>query len=125
MIICMNSTHLKPKIPMTKNFVFVFLALLILTACSIVLTNLENEKNHIQYETFSTKNGWGYNILMNNKIVIHQQMIPAANIEKGFNSKEEAAKVAMLVITKIRMKKFPGLTAAEVQTLISENGFKH
>jgi len=110
---------------MTKNFVFVFLALLILTASSIVLTNLENEKNHIQYETFSTKNGWGYNILMNNKIVIHQQMIPAANIEKGFNSKEEAAKVAMLVITKIRMKKFPGLTAAEVQTLISENGFKH
>lgn len=46
--------------------------------------------------------GYGYDILNDGKIMVHQPHIPAVNGMKGFSSKEEAEKAGSLMLTKIQ-----------------------
>src|SRR5665213_997255 len=40
--------------------------------------------------TFKTGNGWGYSILVDNKVYIRQAVIPAVEGDAGFSSDEDA-----------------------------------
>jgi hypothetical protein len=50
----------------------------------------------------SAGNSFGYEIQIQDKVIIRQQSIPGAPGTKGFDKKEDAEKVAALVIIKMR-----------------------
>jgi len=52
-------------------------------------------------------NTWGYDILANGKLLIHQPGIPAVPGNRGFRNQAAAERVAQLVIRKIRKGEMP------------------
>ena len=56
----------------------------------------------ITAKTFKVDSGWGYDIFVGGKLYIHQPNIPAVSGDKGFIEEEYAAKIAWLVIEKIK-----------------------
>jgi hypothetical protein len=52
-------------------------------------------------------NTWGYDILVNNHLKIHQPSIPGQPGNEGFKTKEGAEKVAKLVIKKMKKGEMP------------------
>ena len=58
-------------------------------------------------------NTWGYDILSDNKVIIHQPCIPAVTGNEGFKTKEGAEKVAKLVIEKMKKGEMPPSIDAE------------
>ncbi len=78
------------------------------------------QKENIQLQTFKTATGWGYEILKDDKVYIHQEIIPAIEGFKSFITKEEAEKVGNLVIQKIKNKQgggLPQITNEEIDSL--------
>jgi Domain of unknown function (DUF4907) len=66
----------------------------------------------------SEQNTFGYDILDYNRPMIHQPTIPAMPGNKGFATKEDAAKLARLVIQKINKKIMPpSVTPQELKNL--------
>ncbi len=65
-------------------------------------------KNQLRYVIINNgKTGFGYDILDQNRIIIHQPSVPGLQGNKGFSTKEDAAKVARLVIKKINKNIMP------------------
>lgn len=61
--------------------------------------------------------GFGYDISVNGKVLVHQPNIPTIAGNKGFPTEQNARKVANLVIQKIKENQIPpSLTADEVKT---------
>ena len=58
-------------------------------------------------------NTWGYNILVDNKLTIHQPSIPSLPGNEGFKTKESSEKVAKLVIKKMKKGEMPPSIDAE------------
>ena len=52
-------------------------------------------------------NTWGYDILIDNRLTIHQPSIPSLPGNEGFKTKEGAEKVAKLVIKKMKKGEMP------------------
>lgn len=84
----------------------------------------ENDRrNQIEYTqiktaVFESQAGWGYEIIIDDKIYIHQSYIPAISGTKSFSSKNDALKVAEYVATKIKKyHKLPSLTYNELDSL--------
>jgi hypothetical protein len=50
---------------------------------------------------------FGYDIFLNEKLLVHQPHIPALPGNKGFSTKERAQKVAEFVVKKIRKNEMP------------------
>ncbi len=50
---------------------------------------------------------FGYDIFQNNRIFIHQLSVPAISGNKGFPTKTDAEKVAILVVQKLRQNIMP------------------
>lgn len=64
---------------------------------------------------------FGYDILMNGKVMIHQPNIPGMPGLKGFINKEDAAKVADLVIGKLKNNQMPPtVTTEELEDIMAE-----
>jgi hypothetical protein len=73
------------------------------------------EKNAaLSYELISAANNtWGYDILSNNKLTIHQPTIPGQSGNEGFKTKEAAQKVAELVVEKMKKGEMPPTVTQE------------
>jgi len=80
-----------------------------------------SEKSSIQSKTFINNDslgGWGYDIMFSGSTYIHQTNVPAISGTRGFNSKEDAQKVADLVISKIKKSSMPpSITLKELDSL--------
>ena len=61
--------------------------------------------------------GWGYEILVDHKVFIHQEYIPAIAGKKSFLNKEDAMKTAALAIGKLVKGKQPSITIADLTAL--------
>ncbi len=85
----------------TKTLLFFLLSVCIFSC------KPKQKDSNIEYLTFEVENGWGYDIKINQKTFIHQDVIPAINKSIPFNSKEDAEKVAKLIIEKIKKKEMP------------------
>lgn len=79
--------------------------------------NRQHERLKVEVKPFKTNNGWGYNIMVDNKIFIHQENIPAFAGNQSFTSKDDAIKTANLVIKKLVAGNFPSLSAEEIMGL--------
>lgn len=76
-----------------------------------------NQEESIRKKTFHVDNGFGYLIISEEKILIKQSYIPAIQENKPFYSKEDADKVANLVINKLQNKTSPTVSLKELTTL--------
>jgi hypothetical protein len=73
----------------------------------------------ITYQLISgINNTWGYDILVDNKLTIHQPSVPSLPGNEGFKTKEGAEKVAKLVIEKMKKGEMPpSIDADELKKL--------
>ncbi|TRZ72145.1 MAG: DUF4907 domain-containing protein [Bacteroidetes bacterium] len=63
-------------------------------------------------------NTWGYDILVDNKLTVHQTSIPSLPGNEGFKTKEGAEKVAKLIIKKMKKGEMPpSIDAKEMKKL--------
>lgn len=77
------------------------------------------KKEHVMVELhpIQTPKGWGYDILADGRIFIHQPVIPAIPGDTGFRTKEDALAVGQKVYDRIMAGKMPMVTAKEVQAM--------
>lgn len=63
---------------------------------------------HLEYFIINTEQGtYGYDVFADGKMVIHQTTIPGRPGNLGFKTKDDAAKVAEMVLGKIRQGQMP------------------
>jgi hypothetical protein len=101
----MISKNIIPKLGI--SFIFIIQILLVITE--------KKARLPFSYATFKTQTGWGYNILVDNKIFIHQDKIPVFEKDVSFNSENDAKKTAELILTKLKTGKQPSITSFELQ----------
>ena len=53
------------------------------------------------------KHTYGYDVFADGRLMIHQTSVPALPSNEGFQTKEDATKVALLVIAKIKKGEMP------------------
>lgn len=100
-----------------KNWIYILLAFSIIFFVVTRFTNNHKGEAYVTSKTFYTDSlGWGYEILVNNKRLIRQEIIPVVSGRKGFVSEAEAATVAKLVIRKMSTTKFPTVTQQELDS---------
>jgi hypothetical protein len=128
--------------PINKSFLFIvlFQAGIFISACTQSTTETDSavtppvqspavgynpyEKSEITVEVFkvdslenSGSTGWGYDILINGQLYIHQPNIPAVMGNNGFSSEEKAREAGELIISKIRNNILPpAVTVEELET---------
>lgn len=114
----------------------VFLLLLSLVACQAAPkkeknTNSEKKPLHnsssrkinqgtqtYEISTLLNPNGWSYQIRKDGKLLIDQPTIPGRPGNSGFQTEEDAIKVAELVKFKLLAKEFPpSISEADLQNL--------
>ena len=105
---------------MTKfnNLIVIGAALIISAAIWIVMLNKDTKRKKITATIFQGLNGWGYDILVNDKLFIHQESIPAQLGKTGFTEKKQAEKTARLIINKMERGELPTVTTFELEQII-------
>jgi hypothetical protein len=81
--------------------------------------NVDDKKDLIPItsQTFKTADGWGYNIMVDNKLFIKQATIPVVEGNKSFATEQDAEKVGTLVLNKIKQHQKPSVQKTELQAL--------
>ena len=109
-------------ITITKHNLIV-IAVSILIAAAIPLLYDSAKGNDISYKTFHKDAGWGYDIIVNGKLFIHQESIPAIPQKKEFPTETEAREVAQLVMRKLKNNKLPTVSCAEINQICTPNQY--
>lgn len=108
---------------MTKRLYIILAAsLLVVVFITVYLSQAKkNSTNNnilpVESATFKVAGGWGYNILVDQKIFIHQEEIPAIGGNKVFIKKEDAENTAALIVQKISNKKVPSVSKGELDSM--------
>lgn len=93
-------------------------ALLAIAIAFFVYKKIISPQNSLEIKIIQLKQGWGYEILNNKKVYIHQEIIPAIEGRKAFVNKADAEKVANLLLKKLQQKKgLPQITLEEIDSL--------
>ncbi|MFA9370341.1 MAG: DUF4907 domain-containing protein [Labilibaculum antarcticum] len=98
-----------------------FYLILIITGIFIISAYLfRNNKSTPPYtmQTYQTEEGWGYQILKNNKPIINQYRIPAIQEKHAFPSEKSAKIVGERVLKKIQLKEIPSISTDELMDLM-------
>ena len=104
---------------MTIKHNSIVLAISLVVAVAIPFFYLGHKKK-IDYKTFHTTSGWGYDILVNERLFIHQECVPALAQKRGFATEGSASAVARMVVHKLENNELPTLTYGEL-TQVSHN----
>lgn len=90
--------------------------LLVVLPTVIFITNY-NPEDKFQVKVFKVGDGFGYDIIANNVIIIKQENMPAIQQQKNFISYEHAHKVASAVVEKLYKGDNPGVSMEELKSL--------
>ncbi|HMH31732.1 MAG TPA: DUF4907 domain-containing protein [Puia sp.] len=71
----------------------------------------------VEVKAIQTSQGWGYNILTDGRIYIHQEFIPAIPGKHAFRTEADALKVGKKVISKMALKQMPNITIEELREM--------
>jgi hypothetical protein len=93
--------------------------LLLFSVIFFIYQKLIKENQSLQVKAFNTHMGWGYDIYKNDKLYIHQEIIPAIEGRKNFTSKDEAMRLGELVARKIKQGKGGGLPQISIEEIDS------
>ena len=106
---------------MTKRYLIISLisVAMLITASAMILSKKNKDATDsslrpVALRSFKIADGWGYEVLVDNKIYIHQDCIPAIALYKRFNSESEALLIGNLVVDKMKHKHKPGITVQEI-----------
>jgi hypothetical protein len=103
-----------------KNWVYFLFAFSVILFVVTRFTRCNSHKG-MKYITSKTIHsdslGWGYEILANDTVLIHQVFIPAVQGKKGFVSEDQAKTIAHLLIKKMSTSKdLPQITIQELDS---------
>jgi len=93
------------------------IALLLIIAVATTIF-FSNKYSHYKVEVYKSEQGWGYDILINKKTVIHQPYMPSVSGQVAFESKYAAKKTGHLVVKKIKKKQLPTITTDELNSIL-------
>ena len=113
----LNMTRLT-KILILPGLTLILLAIVILFVNGVDFSSGKIQSSDIKpftIKTFEVNNGWGYSVLIRNKEIIRQEMIPAVQQQSAFLNQKDAYTAALLMIGKLKEKKTPGLTKNEME----------
>ena len=107
--------------------IIIILGILVLLGLSFyLLTNLKTKPTEVSQfanvditiQTFQENGAWGYDILIDGTLYIHQSNIPAVAGDKGFKTEIDAQRMAEFVVHKIRNNILPPtVSIEEIQNL--------
>lgn len=108
-----------------KNIIISLVVIVLVLSVIILLTqNVCNEDKNtkdIKISIHQVKNGFGYSLSANSKIIIKQDFIPVIEKKYSFCTFNEALKVAKLVKGKLINNQSPTITMKDLKSL--EIGF--
>jgi hypothetical protein len=89
--------------------------LLVLVAAGIMYSNQYSPYTVV---VINSDFGWGYNILYNHKLIIHQPNIPSVSGQVSFRDKKSARRTGNLVARKLKNHQSPGITRNDLESII-------
>ena len=118
----MISDDINTQIMTFNKHTIAVLGLSLIVSAGILTYTFSNSKstkhNRFSAVVFSGLNGWGYDILVDDSVFIHQESIPVFGAGKGFPEKEQAQKAANLVLKKLENKEgLPTLSRFELEEI--------
>ena len=100
---------------MTNKKIYIGLTLLLILI--VLLTALSIRSHRYYVNVFVSEGGWGYDILSNNKTIIHQPFMPVVNGQVTFRDKYSAEKAGRLVMKKLQNNQSPTISREELNSL--------
>lgn len=98
----------------------IVLAVAVLICAGLFVFANKKQKPVVKAQCLFSASGWGYDILVNDQLLIHQVSIPAIGGDRGFDTKEQAWQAASLIINKIENGQEPTLTTFDLRKIIPE-----
>jgi hypothetical protein len=98
-----------------RSIIFALFSVIILLVIAIT-----GRGHFYELNIYKIGNGWGYDILKNNKTYIHQPYIPAVEGQVPFSTRGSARKTGHLVIKKIRNHQVPAVTREEIKAITGD-----
>lgn len=106
---------------MYKTGIFVVVGVALLSAVYLLVTLTtemkEKDDDNLKVITFAVKNGFAYKILINDKVYISQEFVPAVSGLHRFCTEEDAKKTGELVKNKIILVHNPTITLEDIDKL--------
>lgn len=105
---------------MTRTVFMVWVVFVLNIFCNHSTPGTEKSASPLntKYLIFKTPSGFGYDIYVNDKIIIHQAHIPAIGGRQSFKTEMQASKAAELVLHKIEKNILPpSVSPAELDSL--------
>ena len=78
-----------------------------------------------QWRVFEGNCGWGYDILVNDSLLIHQESVPVLSGNCGFAKRSWAEKAATAIINKMENGQAPQLTSFDLRQIADLNQLAH
>lgn len=69
----------------------------------------------LELQTFQLEDGWGYQIVMNEKVLVYQPTIPAIDILMPFPDEAGARRIGSLVLERIKADKDFSITIDDIK----------
>jgi len=82
----------------------------------LVLTQCQ-ANNKIDYRVIRVKSGWGYELFREDRVIIHQEIIPAIEGNSPFLSRSDARNTGKLALYKLSTGKIPMITRQDLDSL--------
>lgn len=102
----------------SKKHILVLLAAILIAAGStifLLVVQPATSPKGLSYNCYKTDRGWGYDVLVNDRIIIHQPFVPGKEGLNGFSTEKEAGIDAQTVIEKIKSGEHPLFSQKQLQ----------
>lgn len=83
------------------------------------------QSTNYQWRVFEGNCGWGYDILVNDSLFIHQESVPVLPGNCGFSKRIWAEKAAAAIINKMENGQAPQLTSFDLRQIADLNQLSH
>jgi|WetSurSiteA1Bulk_404760.scaffolds.fasta_scaffold02176_3 hypothetical protein len=92
-----------------------FFALLLITALYVVVQKPFSGEVKVKAQRVS--GGWGYQVLVNNRVFIDQPIIPVLEGNRAFPNRRSALKAGTIVKKKLQARQLPNLTREDLEKI--------
>ena len=83
----------------------------------VILTSCKQQEESVVAEVYKLKEGYGYKIVLQDKVLINQDCIPVIEGNAPFCDSLDAVKVSKRVIEKIKNKEMPTIHRTDLTML--------